>query len=129
MLILSFRVCLLASFLIAVFKLGDWKNWRRYYSTTLFVMVMNLAASFLTYHHALWSYNTGFLVKSGTVVELINSFVILPATVFIFLSKLPVGNRLYQYLYILLWVCLFTGLELADHYIVGGISYKHGWSP
>lgn len=128
MLILAFRICLLISFLVAVYKLADWKNWQKYYPTILFVMVLNLFASFITYHHALWCYNPDFLVKTETVVELANSFIMLPATAFIFLSKFPDSRQLYQCSYILLWVGLYAGLEFLDHYIVGGISYKNGWS-
>ncbi|MPN52259.1 hypothetical protein SDC9_199915 [bioreactor metagenome] len=91
-------------------------------------MVLYLAASFITYHHALWYYNPDFLVKTETMVEITNSFIMLPVTAFIYLSNFPDSLRLYQYRYILLWAGLYASLEFFDHYIVGGISYENGWS-
>lgn len=92
-------------------------------------MVVNLAASFLTYHHILWHYNPDIFVKSQTVVELVNSFVMLPTTAFVYLTKFPEQRaKIDQAAYIALWVLIYAGLEFIDHYIIGGISYKHGWS-
>ena len=126
--LLAFRVCLVMAFIVAVLKLGDRQNWQKYYPTILFVMAINLAASYLTYHHILWYYNPDILVKTSTTVELINSFVMLPSTAFIYLSRFPAGSRLNQYSYIVFWVCIYSTLEFLDHYIFNGISYKHGWS-
>lgn len=124
-----FRICLLSLFVIAAFKLGDWKNWQKYYPTVLFVAVQNLASSFLTYHHVLWQYNDDILVKSQTTMELLNAFALLPVVTFVFLSKLPFHkSKTYQYCYIALWVLIFSSLEFSAHYIVGSLSYDHGWS-
>ncbi len=128
LLISAFRICLLLIFLIAVMRLGDWKNWQKYYSTVLFVIIANLLVSFLTYHHVLWYYNPDILVKTSSTVELLNSFFMLPVSTFIYLSKYPTGNKLYQYGYVVLWVCIYVGLEFIDHYVVKGISYGNGWS-
>jgi len=127
-LILIFRVCLLFAFLIAALKLGEWKNWQRYYPTVLFVIVANQFASYLSYHHSLWYYNPDIFVKTSTTVELFNSFVMLPAATFLYLSRFPTSNKLNQCGYIVLWVCIFGSLEFIDHYIVKGISYNNGWS-
>ncbi|HWR07132.1 CBO0543 family protein [Sporomusa sp.] len=129
LLILLFRVLLLSSFLITAYKIGDWKNRQRYYPTILFVMVVSLAESFATYHHVLWNYNPGLLVKTHTTVEFLNAFVLLPSVTFIFLSKYPFnGTRFYQSGYITLWVLIFSSIELIAHYIIGSISYKNAWS-
>jgi len=128
LLILAFRICLLLLFVIAAMLLTDWRNWQKYYPTVLFVIVANQLVSFLTYHHDLWFYNPDILVKTSTTIELINSFVMLPATTFIYLSKYPIRDKLYQYGYIALWACIYGGLEFIDHYIIKGISYGNGWS-
>ncbi|MDF2570669.1 MAG: hypothetical protein K0R55_2273 [Sporomusa sp.] len=128
LLVFVFRVCLLLLFLIAALKFGDWKNWQKYYPTILFIMVINLVASYLTYHHTLWNYDRDILVKTHTTVEFINALVLLPAVAFTFLSKFPVSTKFYQYGYIALWVLIFSSLELIDHYVVGGISYENGWT-
>lgn len=126
--ILIFRIVLLLSFMISALFFCDWKNWQKYYPTAIFVMAINLFASFLTYHHILWNYHPDILIKTQTTVELINSFFMLPVTAFIFLSRFPTSTKLYQYGYVFLFACIYAGLEFIDHYIVGGISYKNGWS-
>ncbi|WP_371372803.1 CBO0543 family protein [Sporomusa aerivorans] len=124
-----FRIFLLAFFLLAALKWGDWKNWQKYYPTVLFVMVQNLAAAFFAYHHTLWQYNQDILVKSYTTVEILNAFVLLPAVTITFLSKLPFHkSTVCQYGYIAWWVVIFGSLEFIAHYIVGSLSYGNGWS-
>lgn len=125
--ILLFRVCLILIFVLAVWRLGDWQNWRKYYPTVLFVMVINLGVSFITYHHILWNYSPDILIKTQSTVELVNSFIMLPAAVFTYLSRYPINNKFHQYGYILLWVVIFSGLEYVDT-TLGGITYKNGWS-
>jgi len=125
--ILFFRVCIVIGFLLATWRWGDWKNWEKYYATALFTMIANLGVCFITYHHILWNYNPDALIKTHTTVELINSFILLPATTFIYLSKFPSNDKVYQYGYIIIWVSIFSGLEFIDQ-TLGGISYKNGWS-
>ncbi|WP_371364219.1 hypothetical protein SRRS_50290 [Sporomusa rhizae] len=124
--LLIFRLVLLSSFIISAVALGDWKSAGKYYPTVLFIMVVNLTASFLTYHHVLWNFNPDALVKTHTVLEILNSYIALPCTVFVFLSKLP-SNKFYQYAFIGLWVSIFGTIEFIDK-IIGGITYQHSWS-
>jgi len=122
-----FRFLLVCAFIIGVYRFGDWKNLQSYYPTMLFVMVVNLSSCLLTYHHVLWGFGPDFFVTTSTVVELLNSYIALPATVFIFLSRFPSSGRLLQYAYFALWIFIFSTIELID-YTLGGISYQNGWS-
>jgi len=129
MTILFFRFfVLLLGFVFSAWKWGDWKNREKYYPTVLFIMVVNLGASYLTYHYALWNYSPDTLVKTHTILEFINCFIILPSAAFTYLSKFPSNNKFHQFAYIALWVLIFSGLEFIDHYIIGGIYYTNGWS-
>jgi hypothetical protein len=123
-----FRICLLSLFLITALKFGDWKNWRKYYPTVLFVIAINLAVGFLTYHHALWKYKPDFLVQTQTTVEMLNAFVALPAVAFTFLSQYPDKNVYYQFGYITTYVFIFGLLEFIAHFVVGTLCYENGWS-
>jgi hypothetical protein len=125
--ILIFRIILLSSFIIIAYTLGDWNRIEKYYPTILFAMVVNMTVSFLTYHHILWHFNPDYLVKTYTLVEMLNSYIVLPSTVFVFLSKLPSSSNILQYVYIGLWIIIYSLIELID-YTIGGISYQHGWS-
>jgi len=125
-LILIFRIIMLSSFVISALFLGDWKNRNKYYPTVLFIMIINITVSFLTYHHVLWSFNPDALVKTYTTVEILNSYIVLPCTTFVFLSKLP-RNSGGQLSYIGLWILIYSTIEFIDK-TIGGISYQHGWS-
>ena len=122
-----FRIALLACLFLAVWRWGDRRRWRRYYPTLLFVMVVNLAVAFITYHHPLWDFNADALALSETTVELLNTFVSLPANTLIYLSNYPAAGPVRQVRYILAWVLLFAAIEAADT-LVGGITYFNGWS-
>lgn len=126
-LIFLFRIGLVGIFLFAAWRWADWKGWKKYYPTVLFVMVVNLAASYITYHHTLWGYHPDPLIKTESTVELVNSFVMLPSSTFLFLSNFPEGSKLHQHVYILLWVVLFSSLEFIDK-TLGGIYYSNGWA-
>ncbi|MEG6584454.1 CBO0543 family protein [Dendrosporobacter sp. 1207_IL3150] len=127
--IFIFRICFILIFLLIIIKLRDRIKWQKCYPTILFVTTINLAASFLTYHHGLWNYNPDIFVKTQTSVELINSFFMLPVTTLIYLSLYPYNtSNILQIGYIALWVGIFAVLEFIDHYVVGGIYYSNGWS-
>jgi len=125
---LLFRISLLSAFLITAWKWGDWRNWQKYYSSMLFVAVVNMSAGYLCYHHVLWFYNPDAVVSTQTVVEFLTTYVVLPATALVYLSNIPLGGRVRNCSYIVMWVLIYGTLELIDHTIIGGISYDHGWS-
>lgn len=124
---LVFRVTMVGCFLFAVWRWGDWRRWRIYYPTMLFAISVNLFASYVSYHHDLWIFNPDALVRSHTVVEIISTFVIMPATVLVYLSNFPAAGRVLQGAYVLAWVAVYSALETADT-LLGGISYANGWS-
>jgi len=128
MLILCFRILLLAGFLAAAWKWGDWRNWQKYYPTMLFVMTVNLSAGYITYHHPLWVFNPDALVGTKTVVEFLNTYLVLPATALIYLSNFRATGRTQALAYIFKWVLIYGSIEFIDHRVVGGLSYANGWS-
>lgn len=125
---LIFRIFLISGFLFAAWKWGDWQNWRKYYPSMLFVMVVNLSASYITYHYPLWIFNDDFLVSTEMTVEFLNTYVNLPATALVYLTKFPADGLGKKLSYISCWVLLYGLLELIDNKIIGGISYANGWA-
>lgn len=125
--ILLFRSGLLAGSLLAAWRWGDWRRWPRYYPTLLYVMVANLLAGYITYQHPLWDFNADALAASETTVELLNTFIVLPATTLVYLGNYPAAGPLRQTGYVLAWVALFAAVETADT-LLGGICYFNGWS-
>lgn len=124
---LIFRVSLLYGFLFAAWRWGDWRNWQKYYSSILFVMVVNLSAGYISYHHPLWVFNNDILVTTETAVEFVNTYLVLPATTLIYLANFPASGAGKKAAYILFWVLIYGTLELIDNKIIGGISYANGW--
>ncbi|MBS4175119.1 CBO0543 family protein [Bacillus sp. FJAT-49736] len=118
--------------LAAGWKWGDWRNWRKYYSTILFFILGDFIYQyFLSDLYPMWTYNPqGVDEKAGlTHVHIFLTIMIIkyPATTLIYLSKFPDGKRLKQILYIVFWVIIYGINELIDirnHLI----QYHNGWS-
>lgn len=126
-LVLLFRVCLLSGFLLSAWKWGDWKNWQKYYSTILFVMVANLSAGYISYHHPLWIYNDDAIFTTEASIEYLNTYLALPAVTLIYLSNFPVAGTAHKCAYVLMWVVVFSTIEYIDTQIAG-LSYSNGWA-
>lgn len=126
-LILLFRIAMVGAFLFASWRWGDWPHWQNYYPTMLFVTTVNFAASYISYLHPLWIFNPGALVGSETVIEVISTLVVMPATVLTYLSNFPAAGLARQGAYLVMWVGVFAALETVDT-LTGGISYANGWS-
>lgn len=122
-----FRMILLLGFIFAAWRWADWRNWRNYYPTMLFTMLVNITASYLAYHHLLWVFAPDKLITTHTVLNILNTLTILPLTALLFLSHLPKTTRLKQCYYIIQWIILYGIIEFIDQQ-QGGISYQHGWS-
>jgi hypothetical protein len=119
---------MVAGFIAAAWRLGDWRNWPRYYPSVLFVMVVNLSAGYLSYHHSLWNYSGDILVTTQTIVEFINTYINLPATVLVYLSHFPSDGKVRKLLYGGMWVMIYGTFEYLDHYVFGGMLYTNNWS-
>lgn len=124
--LIFFRVLLLLGFICSSLYWVDWSKWQIYYPTMLFVITVNLVASYLSYHHTLWLFHPDPLVTTHTVLNLLSTFSLLPLTALLFLSGFPSG-RLKQLIHITCWIVLYAAIEFVDEKL-GGISYLNGWS-
>lgn len=124
---LIFRGVLTSGFLFAAWRWGDWRNWQKYYSSMLFVMVVNLSAGYISYHHPLWVFSDDILVTTETAVEFVNTYIVLTTTTLIYLTNFPTSGAGKKIAYILFWVLIYGTLEFIDNKIIGGISYANGW--
>jgi len=114
-------VCL---FVITCYKWGDWRNWKSYYPTILFLIAGDFIASFVFSAKPLWRYDA--TIFSGTLTQLIVALIIYPCTVLTFLSSYK-KTGINKVVLITIWVCLFSLLEFL------GIKYNYfshynGWS-
>lgn len=119
-----FHIIVVIIALLLCYKLGDWRNWQKYYSSILFFMMGDFIYLVLFRKTMLWMYNTDIL--NHTLVNLLIIFTVYPATILLFIPHFPKGI-LKRSGYILLWVALFSATEYIS-YRLGCFSYHNGWN-
>jgi len=75
-------------FIYLTYKYADWKNWKKYHATLLYIGFLNLTYNFLAANYDLWRYEPD-LYSTHSITEILNSVIALPAIAFIFLSNYP----------------------------------------
>ncbi|WP_088225828.1 CBO0543 family protein [Desulfosporosinus sp. FKB] len=107
------------------YKLGNFRNWRNYYSTIEFWIIGNLISLFLTYNYPLWE-----LTSPGekiTFNELIFCVFVFPFAGLIYLANYPQKAICLQRIcYIIFWISYFSVFELILGFF-GYLKYSHGW--
>ncbi|MDB5054732.1 MAG: hypothetical protein JWM44_2782 [Bacilli bacterium] len=117
----------IALFIIyAAWRLSDWRNWRKYHATMLYITSGGLLYEYLTEDYNLWIFHPDFLYNQ-TITIIVYAVMTMPLSVLIFLSKYPSNGWKKQLIYILKWVLIYAFVELALQ-LFGRISYKHGWN-
>lgn len=106
------------------YKLGDWRNWKKYYSTTLFFILGSLTCAFLTYNHPLWLYES--VIINHTFTDLFFLVTVYPSTIMMFIPHLPKKiTRIF--LHVSIYVSVFTVFEFIAVKL-GYFSYFNGWN-
>jgi hypothetical protein len=118
-----------AIFIFSAIKWGDWKNWRLYYPTYLFLMVGDLVYQFLFFKHSMWEYvpyGSDVNWATHTHIAFLIMLVKYPATILIFLGKMPTTLSK-KIIHILVWSLIYVINEFTDLKI-GTIIHDHGWN-
>lgn len=118
----------LAIILITIFaawKWGDWKNWRKYHNTMLFLAIGNLLYNFIYSNHLLWELRP-YLLYSHKVGEIFYTFIVFPLTGLIFLTNYPKTIK-DQVLHIAKFVTIYIVIEYIL-YMFGKTVYNYGWN-
>ncbi len=119
--------------LAALFIWGDWRNYRKYYTTFLFLLVGNFLYLYLLADlYPMWTYDPKGVDEE---IGLRNTHIVFsimaikyPATILIFLGRYPEeSDKSKQLGYILFWVVIYTVNEILDVYF-GLIKYDNGWN-
>jgi hypothetical protein len=116
-------IFLVIAYAAACWKWGDWKRWREFYPTILYMVIANLTCAYVFYEYRLWIFKS-FMGDSVTCL-VIKDF-ISPSAIILFLTHYPKG-AFKQTIYILAWAAVNTVLESVA-YLLNGITYDHGWS-
>ncbi|WP_456275185.1 CBO0543 family protein [Bacillus sp. AK128] len=118
--------------LFALWKWGDWRNWKVYYPTFLFFIIGDfLYLYLLSDAYPMWRYNPPPIDRDMGITNSHVSLSIMaikyPATVLIYLSNFPDQNKLSQILYVVGWVVIYAVNELVDLHL-GVIQYFNDWN-
>lgn len=112
-------------FVILAWKWGDWRNWKLYYSTIIFMILGDFIYLFLTFQKPLWTMESTILGRTFT--NLLIAFFIYPSFVLLYLSNFPKENLEKKVFYISAFTLFFTAFE----YIFikfDSISYYNSWN-
>lgn len=107
-------------------KWGDWKNWRSYYPTAVFVLLADITYKYLTQFHPLW--NTGSFLYDYPFLNLSVQVILYSCTVILFLTfydRIKTKSR--RILYIAGWVAIYSVMEYIS-LITGHFYYYNGWT-
>ncbi|HWQ43616.1 MAG TPA: CBO0543 family protein [Desulfosporosinus sp.] len=112
-------------FVLACYKWGDWRNWKIYYPTILFLIAGDFIHFYVAAAKPLWRCTAK--VVPGTITTLIIALIIYPCTVLVFLPFYPKSGVIKKVCYITAWVCLYAFLEyLALKY--NYMQHLNGWN-
>lgn len=118
--------------LVIAWRYSDWRNWKRYYPTILFAIVVDLFTSIVTYTQSLWTFEKTIFIPNHTLTDLMIAFVILSTTVLIFLSNYPFKSKfIVQLGYLALWVAADSFIEFLffkTNIVVYHNNWNFGWS-
>ncbi|WP_420841513.1 CBO0543 family protein [Desulfosporosinus fructosivorans] len=106
-------------------KWGDWRNWRKYYPTILYVIIWDLLYNFFTVNHPLWRFEHPVL--KHTFSDLLIAFVSFPCYILLFLPYIPKESRVKKILHIANWAFILSLLE-ATSIPLQSITYHNGWN-
>jgi hypothetical protein len=115
----DFHVLLSLISIFIAWKWGDWRNWKLYYPTILYMIIGNLTYIILSKNKPLWKYESPII--SGDFAELLIAFVVFPCTCFIFFqlySKVNNSKRIPVYiLFFLFCAFVYTSIEYLSFYL------------
>ncbi|MGG1680022.1 CBO0543 family protein [Neobacillus sp. NRS-1170] len=123
-----FTFLIIMALVFVGWRWGDWKNWKKYQSTILYIITADLLYNFLCYKYSLWDYEPSIIFPNHTLANIFVMFVGYTSLILTYLGKFPT-KRKNQILWISLWTLSLSLLELMDFKIFGGITYHNGWNP
>jgi len=105
-------------------KWGDWKNWRIYYPTIIFYIIVAITSHIITVNKPLWVIHNFFNIDI-----LANYFIsgfIAPSIIILFLYNYP-NQKIKQIAHIIFFVFIPSLIEYIG-YLRKTITYHNGWS-
>jgi hypothetical protein len=110
--------------IMASLKWGNWKYWREYHASMLFICVGGLLYEYIVKENTLWKFHPDFLYGQEMVV-IVYALITMPISILIFLSHFP--EKWFQRL---MFIMLWSGIYILVEWILNvfkRISYQNGW--
>ena len=120
-----FRLVIASIWVLIDYKWADWRNWKKYYPTLLFMIAGDLIYNFLTYIHPLWELTDPML--KVTFTTLLTNTITWPAGVLLYLSRFPKNDGFKKVIYVLKWITLYMLLEWIPLQF-NLVRYSNGWN-
>lgn len=111
-------------FIFALIRWGDYKNWKSYYPTILFISTGDLIYNFWTKDDKLWQWYSP--VFTHTFIDFLWLFTVFPATILIYLPNFPKENKR-KFIYVFYFIIIYSLIEYLI-FVAGYIKYFNGWS-
>ncbi|EDL63508.1 CBO0543 family protein [Bacillus sp. SG-1] len=106
---------------------GNWREWEKYHLTIFYVIICNLLYNHLSRKKMLWEYYPDFYPKSHIIVDILYSFINLPAITLLFLTFFPFhASRFRKVRYISLWAGVSLLVEFP-FYKFGRLVLQNGY--
>lgn len=112
--------------ILLAWRWGDWRNWKKYHSTILYMIMCDLLYNFLTYNYPIWTYPHTSFQPNHTIINLFVMFIAYPCMLLIYLGHFPNGV-IKKILWVLLWVMMWSVLEWVSLKL-GQFAYHNGWT-
>ncbi|MCM3601897.1 hypothetical protein M3175_14245 [Robertmurraya korlensis] len=98
-------------FLLA-YRFGNWREWLKYNHTIFYVITCNLLYNFFCHDKMLWEYQPDYFLMSHTIIDLLYTFITLPAITLLYLSFYPFNKSLFRQIrFIGQWVLSSMAIE------------------
>ena len=113
---------------LATWRFADWRGWKNYYPTILFIIFVNSASTILTCNRSLWYFHDVFFIQNHIIADFFIELTNLPCIILLFLSRYPDRVRPFKKVaYTSLWVIAFSLIEWF-FLNTGVLSYHNGWN-
>ncbi|MGD6801268.1 CBO0543 family protein [Rossellomorea aquimaris] len=98
------HIVLTFTLLLFAFLKGNWREWEKYHLTIFYVIICNLLYNHIAQKKLLWEYYPDFYPKSHILVDILYSFINLPAITLLFLTFYPfTASLLVKVRFIAIW--------------------------
>ncbi|KUO74447.1 MAG: hypothetical protein APF81_14550 [Desulfosporosinus sp. BRH_c37] len=125
----DFHIILSLLSILIAWKWGDWRNWKLYYSTILYMILGDLTYIILSSNKPLWEYESRII--SGDFAEFLTAIVVFPCTCLIYFelySKVIKAKRIAYIPFLFLFSSsIYSAIEWLS-FRMGAFSYHNGWN-